>query len=84
MMRPDPSVRRLTPRERDVAFLVADGLSNVEIARELNLQPKTVSSYVQRIQLRLRLKSRAELVEWIAIRRVPGDPSARLRRMRVD
>ena len=83
-MQPDPSVRRLTPREREIAFLVADGLSNAAIGRELAIKPKTVGAYLLRIQLRLRLTSRAEIAEWVTIRRVPGDPGARLRRMRVD
>jgi DNA-binding CsgD family transcriptional regulator len=82
-MQPDRSVRRLTPRERDIAFLVADGLSNSEIGRQLGLQSKTVDTYVRRIQLRLRLTSRSKIVDWIAIRRVPNDPQARLRRMRL-
>jgi DNA-binding CsgD family transcriptional regulator len=79
-MPPDPSVRRLTPREREVALLVADGLTDVAIAERLGLTLSTVGTYVQRVQRRLNLTGRTEIVVWVAARRAPGDPDARLRR----
>lgn len=52
----------LTPREEQVVALVADGLSNREIADELNLSEHTVKKYVFRIFDKLGISSRVELV----------------------
>jgi DNA-binding NarL/FixJ family response regulator len=43
------SLEALTPREREVAALIADGLSNKQIARRLCLTVGTVKHYVHRI-----------------------------------
>jgi DNA-binding CsgD family transcriptional regulator len=80
-MRPDPSRRRLTPREREVALLVAEGLKTFAIARRLGLAPATVVTYVKHVQWRLELSSRAEIVAWVQARTTLGDPDARLRRV---
>ncbi|MGO9844174.1 MAG: response regulator transcription factor, partial [Candidatus Acidiferrales bacterium] len=53
---------RLTPRERDVARLVADGMRNQEIADKLNLSEHTVRNYLLRIYDKLGISSRVELV----------------------
>ncbi|HUK26746.1 MAG TPA: response regulator transcription factor [Terriglobales bacterium] len=52
----------LTPREEQVVALVADGLSNREIAQELNLSQHTVKKYLFRIFDKLGISSRVELV----------------------
>jgi DNA-binding NarL/FixJ family response regulator len=52
----------LTPREEQVVALVADGLSNREIASELNLSEHTIKKYVFRIFDKLGISSRVELV----------------------
>ena len=41
---------RLTPRQRDVCLLVADGRSQVEAARQLGITPQSVQYHVQRIR----------------------------------
>jgi DNA-binding NarL/FixJ family response regulator len=51
----------LTPREEQVVALVAEGLSNRQIARELNLSEHTVKKYVFRIFEKLGVSSRVEL-----------------------
>lgn len=51
----------LTPRERDLAGLVAAGLSNKEIAHELELTEGTVKVHLNNIFRKLKLSSRAEL-----------------------
>lgn len=54
----------LTPRERDVVCLVALGHTNREIADRLVLSVRTVESHRARIQKRLAVSSRGELVRW--------------------
>ncbi|HEY1264601.1 MAG TPA: response regulator transcription factor [Terriglobales bacterium] len=55
-------LKLLTPREEQVVALVADGLSNREIAAELNLSQHTVKKYLFRIFDKLGISSRVELV----------------------
>jgi DNA-binding NarL/FixJ family response regulator len=52
----------LTPREEQVVALVAEGLSNRDTARELNLSEHTVKKYLFRIFDKLGISSRVELV----------------------
>lgn len=52
----------LTPREEQVVALVADGLSNRDVARELRLSEHTVKKYLFRIFDKLGISSRVELV----------------------
>jgi DNA-binding NarL/FixJ family response regulator len=52
----------LTPREGQVVVLVAEGLSNRQIARELNLSEHTIKKYLFRIFEKLGVSSRVELV----------------------
>jgi DNA-binding NarL/FixJ family response regulator len=59
---------RLTPREREVALLIATGLKNVVIGRMLGISASTVETYVQRIQARLQVGSRREIAAWAAAR----------------
>ena len=56
------SEKLLTPREEQVVALVADGLSNREIAQELGLSEHTVKKYLFRIFDKLGISSRVELV----------------------
>jgi DNA-binding CsgD family transcriptional regulator len=51
----------LTPREREVALLVVDGLADREIAESLSLSRHTVSQYVKRIYRKLDVDSRVAL-----------------------
>jgi DNA-binding NarL/FixJ family response regulator len=52
----------LTEREIEVLRLVARGLSNAELARELTLSPLTTKTHVSRILTKLGLRDRAQLV----------------------
>jgi DNA-binding NarL/FixJ family response regulator len=54
--------RILTPREEQVVALVAEGLGNRQIARELNLSEHTVKKYLFRIFEKLGISTRVELV----------------------
>ena len=57
-----PALSELTAREREMMALVAQGLSNDEIAGELFLSPLTVKTHVSRAMLKLGARDRAQLV----------------------
>ena len=59
---PGLELDKLTARQREVALLVATGLSNKEIARTLGLSVSTVKDHVHAILTRLGLASRAALI----------------------
>jgi predicted ATPase/DNA-binding CsgD family transcriptional regulator len=54
----------LTPREREVATLVAQGRSNGEIAEELVVSKRTVEKHIANILSKLKVTSRAEVMRW--------------------
>jgi DNA-binding CsgD family transcriptional regulator len=51
----------LTPREREVALLIADGLTNSELARRLYISPRTAAVHVSSILRKLGVTSRTEV-----------------------
>lgn len=65
----------LTPAESHIAGLVAEGLSNPDIATKLFLSRNTVQTHVSHILAKLRLRSRVELVRQLASR-TNGDAPA--------
>ena len=52
----------LTPREREVVALIASGLSNEEISRQIYVSPSTVKTHAARAMTKLRARDRAQLV----------------------
>jgi DNA-binding CsgD family transcriptional regulator len=54
----------LTAREREVAALVADGLTNGQLAERLFISPKTAAVHVSNILAKLGLSTRAEIAAW--------------------
>jgi DNA-binding CsgD family transcriptional regulator len=57
--------RLLTPREREVALLVAQGLTNREIASTLVLSERTADNHVQHILGKLGLANRSQIAVWV-------------------
>lgn len=56
---------QLPPRELEVASLVAEGLSNAEIAERMSIEPASVKRSVSRVISRLGLGSRVQVaVAW--------------------
>jgi DNA-binding NarL/FixJ family response regulator len=60
--RPGRDLSRITEREREVLSLVAEGLSNDEIATRLYLSPLTTKTHVSHIMTKLDARDRAQLV----------------------
>ena len=61
------TVPSFTLRQRKLAYLVAQGLTNKEIASRLNLSEYTIRNHVHRIMRRLKTTNRRELVEAIHV-----------------
>lgn len=64
-----PALRRdvptgLTARQSEVAALVAEGLTNRELAERLGISERSAESHLERIRLRLGFRSRAQVAAW--------------------
>lgn len=58
-------IRQLTPRERDILKLIAQGLPNKLIARKLMITESTVKVHVKHLLKKMKLKSRVEAAVWV-------------------
>ncbi len=61
----DRDIQSLTPRERDIIKLIAEGLPNKMIARRLNITESTVKVHVKHLLKKMKLKSRVEAAVWV-------------------
>ena len=60
-----PEPRRMTPQQSRIARLVAEGLSNAEIAERLSVEISTVKSHVSRMLQRLNIDTRQQLIAYL-------------------
>jgi DNA-binding NarL/FixJ family response regulator len=56
----------LTSREQEIAVLLAQGLSNKDIAKTLVIAQRTAETHVANILAKLGLTSRSQVAAWIA------------------
>jgi pimeloyl-ACP methyl ester carboxylesterase/DNA-binding CsgD family transcriptional regulator len=68
-----PRLRRavptsLTPRQTEVAALVAEGLTNRDLAERLGISERSAESHLERIRLRLGFRSRSQVAAWYVAR----------------
>ena len=66
----DRDISQLTPRERDILKLIAQGLPNKMIARRLDITESTVKVHVKHMLKKMKLKSRVEAAVWVHQERV--------------
>jgi two-component system response regulator DevR len=66
-------VGQLTPQERRIVGLVAEGMTNRQIGEQVHLAEKTVKNYVSNILMKLDLSRRAEVAAFMARRKTGGD-----------
>ncbi|TDB88721.1 LuxR family transcriptional regulator [Actinomadura sp. KC216] len=72
--RPEPPAEpggpavRLTPREQEVAALVAEGMSNKEIAAKLVISLRTAEGHVEKVLSKQGFKTRAQIATWVTQR----------------
>lgn len=76
--RTSPVVRRsktlLTRRQQEVAELVANGMSNSQIAERLVISQRTAETHVQNVMSKLGFRSRAQVARWVVDQRAGGAP----------
>jgi DNA-binding NarL/FixJ family response regulator len=64
MLQPAAAGQPLTPRQREIVQLVAEGHSMKEVGTILNISPRTVAFHKSRIMAQLRISSTAELIQY--------------------
>jgi non-specific serine/threonine protein kinase len=64
--RAEPADALLTTRERQVAALLADGLSNPEIAGRMAISTRTVTAHLTSIRTKLGIHARTQIAVWVS------------------
>ena len=70
LVHPLQELEKLSPREKDIFFLIAKSLSNKHIARELDIAETTVKIHIQHIFKKLNLTSRVQIAIFVASHRL--------------
>jgi DNA-binding NarL/FixJ family response regulator len=71
----DDELSLLSEQERKILDLIAEGMTNIEIAKEIFLSDKTVKNYVSSILSKLNLRRRSEAAAFIARKHPPEQSS---------
>jgi DNA-binding CsgD family transcriptional regulator/sugar lactone lactonase YvrE len=74
--RPESGAGRLSRRELEVAALVADGLTNRDIANRLFISERTVDGHLEHIREKLEVNTRAQVAAWVVRQESGNAPSA--------
>lgn len=69
---PDEAAGVLSPRERDIVRVLAEGMSNVEIAATLYVEPSTVKSHLGLAMTKIGTPDRLQTAVWAYRSRVAG------------
>jgi non-specific serine/threonine protein kinase len=69
-----PHLAHVTPREQEVAALVAQGLTNSQIAHRLVVTVRTAENHVQSLLGKLGLRSRVQLAVWVLSKGLGAEP----------
>jgi DNA-binding NarL/FixJ family response regulator len=57
---------RMSPRQEQILWLIAEGYSDKEIARELGISAKTIETHLQRLYGRYQVRTRAAVIaKWL-------------------
>jgi two-component system invasion response regulator UvrY len=68
-----PTYQLLSSRELEVLQLLAEGKKVIQIASELSLSPKTISTYRERLLEKLKLETTADLIRYAIIEGIGGE-----------
>jgi predicted ATPase/DNA-binding SARP family transcriptional activator/DNA-binding CsgD family transcriptional regulator/Tfp pilus assembly protein PilF len=67
----DEPTGNLTPREQEIALLIARGLTNRQISTELSISERTAGNHVAKILKKLGLRSRTQIASWASETHLP-------------
>jgi non-specific serine/threonine protein kinase len=77
LAQPEPELDQLTRRESEVAQLIAQGMSNKEIATKLVISRRTAEAHVEHILVKLGFTSRAQIATWFHHHTTDSPPTHR-------
>lgn len=69
---PKAELGELTRREKEVSLLVAQGLTNGEIAVRLHISERTAEAHLEHVRNKLGFRSRSQIAAWAADNLAPG------------